>query len=232
MTGYTPCGAGKYPTHSEAPENSSRPMSSPSVRQGSGPRMALATNRFRIQRRHERNFSPPKHFDTTVGEQTSLDREMKNRKIALIAISASVVVFGVIAMIFRLSPPGIPQFDDALFSHLTTEGFEILEISEGDLAQISLILEATKRDSFPKKWLYLGFLELRENGTVVSTIEIFTNANGGGPLRISDEYYSGYDQEAFRNIVNRATPMNDSTPEQKSSRSNKSQLATPRKPSD
>ncbi len=107
-----------------------------------------------------------------------------------------------------------------------------MEISESDLAQISSILKSTKRDLFPMKWAYLGTLQLRKNGTTVSTIEIFTNPGGPGPLRTSEEDYLGYDQEAFRNILNRAVLMSDQTSDQQSRSSNKSEMAMPRKPSD
>ncbi len=146
---------------------------------------------------------------------------MKKRKTVLIVISAVVVALGVSAIIFRPSPPSIPQFDRARFTGLLPEGIQILEISESDLAQISPILKSTQRDLFPMKWAYLGTLELGKNGTTVSTIEIFTNPGGPGPLQISKEYYLGYDQEAFRNILSRAVLRSNQTSDQQSKSSSK-----------
>ena len=141
---------------------------------------------------------------------------MKNRKTALIVISALVVVVGLLVIISQPYPPSIPHFDKALYNQLTPTGIQTFEISEKDLAQVSLILKSTNRDSFPKKWAYLGFLELSENGITVSTITIFTNTNGLGPIQISDEYYLGYDQEAFQSILSRSTSMSHPISEQQS----------------
>jgi hypothetical protein len=54
------------------------------------------------------------------------------------------------------------------------------------------------------KWAVSGALELRANGITISTIQMFSNPNGPGPLEISDSYYLGYDQVSFQEIVDRA----------------------------
>ena len=129
---------------------------------------------------------------------------MKKKNRALFAIFALLVVIGGTAFLFRNLPPTIPPFDEALFIHLGVRDVETVEINKEDLGQLRQILEATNIDRFPMKWAVSGALELRANGTTVSTIQMFSNPNGSGPLEIADSYYLGYDQESFQKILGRS----------------------------
>jgi hypothetical protein len=129
---------------------------------------------------------------------------MKKRNRALFAIFALAVIIVGTAFLFRDIPPTIPQFDEARFIQIGGRGLKRVEINKDDLGQLRQIIKATKRDRFPMKWAVLGALELRANGTTISTIQIFSNPNGPGPLKLSNSYYLGYDQVSFQKILDRA----------------------------
>ena len=129
---------------------------------------------------------------------------MKKRSRALFVIFALTVMIAGTALLFWDIPPTIPAFDEARFIQIGDRDPKRVEIIKEDLGKLRQIIEATKRDRFPMKWAVLGTLELRANGTTISTIQMFSNPNGPGPLEISDSYYLGYDQESFQKIIGRA----------------------------
>jgi len=129
---------------------------------------------------------------------------MKKRNRSLFAIFTLTLIIAGIAFLLRDIPPTIPPFDEARFIQIGDRDLKRVEINKEDLGQLRQIIEATKRDRFPMKWAVSGALELRANGTTISTIQMFSNPNGPGPLEISDSYYLGYDQVSFQKILDRA----------------------------
>ena len=133
---------------------------------------------------------------------------MKKRNRFLFAIFTLCVIIAGIAFLFRDVHPTISPFDEARFIQIGDRDLKRVEINKEDLGQLRQIIVATKRDRFPMKWAVSGALELRANGTTISTIQMFSNPNGPGPLEISDSYYLGYDQVSFLKILDRAIPIN------------------------
>ena len=133
---------------------------------------------------------------------------MKKRNRSLFAIFTLTVIVAGIAFLFRDVHPTILPFDEARFSQIGGRGLKSVEINKEDLGQLRQIIETTKKDRFPMKWAVSGALELRAKGTTISTIQMFSNPNGPGPLEISDSYYLGYDQVSFQKIIDRAMPIN------------------------
>jgi acyl-[acyl carrier protein]--UDP-N-acetylglucosamine O-acyltransferase len=129
---------------------------------------------------------------------------MKKRNRALFAIIALSLIIAGYAFLVRDIPPTIPEFDEARFTQIGDQDLKRVEINNDDLEQLRQIIKATKRDRSPMKWAVLGILELRANGTTISTIQLFSNSNGAGPLEIANSYYLGYDQESFEKILGRA----------------------------
>jgi hypothetical protein len=132
---------------------------------------------------------------------------MNKKNLILFAIFGLIIVLAGIAFLLRDLPPTIPAFDEARFIQFDDRDLKRVKINKEDLKQLRQILEATKRDRFPIKWSASGTLELRANGTTISTIQIFLDPNGTGPLTISDNYYSGYDQVSFQKIIDRANSI-------------------------
>lgn len=129
---------------------------------------------------------------------------MKRGPRTALAILASALLVAAVTPFLRDPSPIIPPFDEALFGEAGDGGSQILVIHENDLGQLRQILETTNKDRWPMKWAVSGILELRNNGTVVTTVEVFENPNGPGPLKISGTYYLGYNQESFRSILSRS----------------------------
>jgi hypothetical protein len=129
---------------------------------------------------------------------------MKKRNRAIFGSFALIVVIAGIAFLLRDIRPTIAPFDEARFIQFSDQDLKRVEIKKEDLGQLRQIIEATKRDRSPMKWAVSGALELRANGITISTIQMFSNPNGPGPLEISDSYYLGYDQVSFQEIVDRA----------------------------
>ena len=131
---------------------------------------------------------------------------MKKRKPALFAICALAVVLGGTAYFIRDIPPTIPPFDEALFIKIGARDSGAIKINDEELDQLRQIFEAANRDRNPMKWSTSGVLELRNHGTKVSTIQIFSNPKGPGPFEIRDVYYLGYDRESLQKILKRSKP--------------------------
>jgi hypothetical protein len=125
----------------------------------------------------------------------------------LFAIFTLTVIIAGISFQLRDTHPTIPPYDEARFFMFGDRGLKRVDIIKEDLGQLRQIIEVTKRDRFPMKWAVLGTLELKANGTTISTIQMFSNPNGTGPLEISDSYYLGYDQVSFLKILDRAIPI-------------------------
>lgn len=132
---------------------------------------------------------------------------MNKRNRAPFAIFALIVVVAATAFLLRDIPPTVPPFDEARFIQIAGRDPQRVEIRKEDLGQVRQILEAMKRDRSPMKWSLLGTLELRANGTTISTIQMFSNPDGPGPMEMSKDYYLGYDQRSFQEILVRANPI-------------------------
>jgi len=145
---------------------------------------------------------------STVSTHRTFDNQMNKRNRALFTIFALTVMIAGTAFLFRDNPPTIPPFDEARFIQIGGRDPKRVEIKREDLGQLRQIIKATKRDRSPMKWMLLGTLELRANGTTISTIQMFSNPEGPGPTKMSEHHYLGYDQKSFQEILVRAIQIN------------------------
>ena len=96
----------------------------------------------------------------------------------------------------------LPGFDRATVSFLGQPEDQEVELPFAQREQLHDLLSGVLRDWSPKKWQVFCTVRLHgATGRQVAQVEVFSNPRGQGPLQIGENYFLGYDQTAFRELV-------------------------------
>lgn len=110
-----------------------------------------------------------------------------------LAALAAVAVLVFLAMDKQRNPPAprLPAFDSALLfrSDIAPGEFVKQELPPADLGRLRSELEAAVFDPEPMKWVYLGQLELLQDGAKVLEVALFRGSGDFLPVRIGKQYY-------------------------------------------
>lgn len=123
------------------------------------------------------------------------------RRVAAIFL---VVLAAAIGFLAWTSPwkSSLPPFHRATMGFIGPKEQAEVELSLGQQEEFHKLFSGVSRDRLPKKWQVFGVVRLfDEAGREVSTVEVFSNSEGAGPFRIGEDYFIGYDQKAFREML-------------------------------
>ncbi|MCW1915379.1 hypothetical protein OJ996_17475 [Luteolibacter sp. GHJ8] len=112
--------------------------------------------------------------------------------IGLAVLVAFFVLVFLAVVLWRHQPaPHLPAFDSAsLFRHdIALEGLVKQELPSADLGRLRSELEAADFDREPMKWVFVGQLELRQDGVKVLNITLFRGSGDFLPVQIGGHYY-------------------------------------------
>lgn len=134
------------------------------------------------------------------------------------------IVVGPLRSYLRPELSVLPEFDSATFVPFVEGVCPVVKIEGPEAQRLRPIFEGRPVEKDLKEWVVIGELTLFRHGAEVLEMAVFWSKSSPDPFAFAGgEYYSGYDEEAFRELLRsigwdltprgwEMTPGNDSVP--------------------